>query len=677
AWAANATVTVGRASLLGTRDSLALRLGAFFAFASFASLHYATLLLHPPAARVFAVVAAATAGGGALALSGRIAWPAPLVRALRALVVLVVLCLGLLAIGVPARLLLAGHWATLAHDAHRGLDDLAGWLWPYRDGHAWARVTVLAVLPVGLLTAAGLCFWPSARAVGARRLAGLSLLIAIFITGAANERGPASGFQGVALLALVAAWLWLPTLGPTDVNRAARWLLACGALALGAAPALGPRGPWIDYRAWSPLALEISFQWDQLYGPIPWSRSTATMFEITRPIPGPVKVTSLDRFDGVRFLRSYAAPGSSTLDLPGQPGAGRWYQRATVTVAALRSNLVLSTGLPVSIRWLSAHSKTAIRGADGTTVLPSTLSSGERYSVISYVPAPTSAALRRAPRRFPRAYLPYAQFELPSAPASAGAVANRSAEARASARRVAVLGAPAPGRTPASDPAIARRIEASPYGPMFALARRIAAGARTDYDIAQRIQRFLLANYSYDETVPVERYPLESFLFRDRRGYCQQFSGAMTLMLRMDGVPARVAAGFGPGIYRPASGDWLVRALDAHSWVEVYFSGVGWVGFDPTPPRAVVSSHHGLAPSSSGPPSVRTHPGAGVEHGHAASVLARGRLRRRGSRSPWLIAAAALAGLLASGLLCSWLAGARRLRRALAGDATGAVAELH
>ena len=78
-------------------------------------------------------------------------------------------------------------------------------------------------------------------------------------------------------------------------------------------------------------------------------------------------------------------------------------------------------------------------------------------------------------------------------------------------------------------------------------------------------------------------YPLNAFLFRDKFGYCQQFSGAMALMLRMAGIPARVAAGFAPGSLNRDTGEYRVRDLDAHSWVEVYFNGIGWVTFDPTP----------------------------------------------------------------------------------------------
>jgi transglutaminase-like putative cysteine protease len=80
------------------------------------------------------------------------------------------------------------------------------------------------------------------------------------------------------------------------------------------------------------------------------------------------------------------------------------------------------------------------------------------------------------------------------------------------------------------------------------------------------------------------------FLYEDERGYCQQFSGAMALMLRMAGIPAQVAAGFSPGSYNKDTREYRVRDLDAHSWVEVWFTGIGWVPFDPTPARSPAAS---------------------------------------------------------------------------------------
>jgi transglutaminase-like putative cysteine protease len=405
------------------------------------------------------------------------------------------------------------------------------------------------------------------------------------------------------------------------------------------------------------------------------------MFEVAEHRPALLRVTSLDRFDGLRFLRSDSPPGSPALDLGRAPGEDRWYERATFTVGALSSSLLVSgAGTPVQARWLSAGAQSMHRESDGTTVFATTPTQGNRYEVSSYAPTPTAAALRRAPPRFPRAYLPYAQFELPNASASALRPADLRAEERARPSPASLVGASAPGRTPASDPAIARRIETSPYGPMFALARRLALGARTGYDVAERIERFLLAGYAYGENVPRRRYPLEAFLFGDARGYCQQFSGAMTLMLRMDGIPARVAAGFAPGIYNPRTARWRVRALDAHSWVEVYFSEIGWVPFDPTPPRPAPSSlaaGGGLVSSANG-----THGGGrglhGGVHGSGPAALgsARPGPRGPGGASSWLLAAIGLAALLALLAACWWIAGARRLRRALAGDASGAVAEL-
>ncbi len=69
---------------------------------------------------------------------------------------------------------------------------------------------------------------------------------------------------------------------------------------------------------------------------------------------------------------------------------------------------------------------------------------------------------------------------------------------------------------------------------------------------------------------------------RQRRGYCEQYAGAMAVMVRLAGMPARVALGYTPGT-RQDDGTFLITSDDAHAWVEVYFNGQGWVPFDPTP----------------------------------------------------------------------------------------------
>ncbi len=101
--------------------------------------------------------------------------------------------------------------------------------------------------------------------------------------------------------------------------------------------------------------------------------------------------------------------------------------------------------------------------------------------------------------------------------------------------------------------------------------------------------RYLAHGYTYNQNPPLTGYPLETFLFSHKAGYCQQFSGSMALLLRMAGIPARVASGFTSGD-QDATGEWVVSDLNAHAWVEVWFPTYGWVRFDPTPPVAPARS---------------------------------------------------------------------------------------
>ena len=125
---------------------------------------------------------------------------------------------------------------------------------------------------------------------------------------------------------------------------------------------------------------------------------------------------------------------------------------------------------------------------------------------------------------------------------------------------------------------------------MYDLAQRLTSDQPTAYAAVKNVERYLQNRFTYAERVPTRPLPLMGFLYDDKRGYCQQFSGAMALMLRMAGIPARVAAGFSPGSYNKDTQEYRVRDLDAHSWVEVWFTGIGWVPFDPTPARSPAQS---------------------------------------------------------------------------------------
>jgi hypothetical protein len=118
-----------------------------------------------------------------------------------------------------------------------------------------------------------------------------------------------------------------------------------------------------------------------------------------------------------------------------------------------------------------------------------------------------------------------------------------------------------------------------------ALADELAAGATSTYEVVDRYQRWLAANVEYDLDAPLPdpgEDAVHEFLFDSRRGFCEQIATALAIMLRSQGVPARIATGYIPGERDRVTGVFEVRASDAHAWVEVWFPESGWQSFDPT-----------------------------------------------------------------------------------------------
>ena len=111
------------------------------------------------------------------------------------------------------------------------------------------------------------------------------------------------------------------------------------------------------------------------------------------------------------------------------------------------------------------------------------------------------------------------------------------------------------------------------------------AGEGTPAQKATRIESHLRQEYRYSLETPAKPAAdlVSDFLFNTRRGYCEYFASAMAVMARSVGVPARVATGFGPGYFNPLSGQYVIRASEAHAWVEAWIEGQGWRTFDPTP----------------------------------------------------------------------------------------------
>jgi transglutaminase-like putative cysteine protease len=127
------------------------------------------------------------------------------------------------------------------------------------------------------------------------------------------------------------------------------------------------------------------------------------------------------------------------------------------------------------------------------------------------------------------------------------------------------------------------------------------ADADTPYEVAEAVEGWLEANkgYSLDVERP-ESDVADTFLFEMNEGYCTYFATSMTTMLRSQGIPARFVVGYTRG-ERGDDGDWVVRGLDSHAWVEVYVPDAGWIRFDPTPATARTDAEQERLDDADGP----------------------------------------------------------------------------
>src|SRR5262249_6923729 len=128
-------------------------------------------------------------------------------------------------------------------------------------------------------------------------------------------------------------------------------------------------------------------------------------------------------------------------------------------------------------------------------------------------------------------------------------------------------------RLPAVDPRVAQ------------LAADVTAAGKNNYDRASALENYLRTRYGYTLQLPrtQPRDPIANFLFERKQGHCEYFASAMAVMLRTLDIPSRVVNGFRTDEFNDLTGNYVVRAKDAHAWVEAYFPGYGWQTFDPTP----------------------------------------------------------------------------------------------
>ncbi|RWZ61133.1 DUF4129 domain-containing protein [Labedella populi] len=278
-----------------------------------------------------------------------------------------------------------------------------------------------------------------------------------------------------------------------------------------------------------------------------------------------LRLLTLDRFEGAQWSASGEHPTVAQTDgerlaVPGLT-SGVAIEEATVDVEITG---LVGDLLPVPFPSVAVA---GLRGewewdTDGLTVSSGSSSvEGQEYSVTALVIEPTADLLRAAPDDVPDAVAPF--LDLPDdVPETVSRVFDE-----------------------------------------------VTAGSATRYDAAYAIQEYLRTEFAYSVSTPIDDgYNGDGFeaiaqFLEARSGYCVHFASAMAILSRMAGIPARVSLGYLPGD-RVGSDDgfvaYRVGSNDLHSWPELYFAGVGWVPFEPTPGRGSVPAYAIDASNDSG-----------------------------------------------------------------------------
>jgi transglutaminase-like putative cysteine protease len=618
-----------------------IRLAAFAGLVAYGLLRWATLVSPVPTWRLiglFGLAVILVAAVPALRPWGR---TAPVVLA-------VVLCLFALPMaGLPWHLFAHVRIAVSARHIEHGLAGLPGAVVPY-SGLSQNIRTVITLGAAVLVLDAAIVLAFASPGLGDLRRAGAALpLIALAVVPSTLVRPQVPYVQGLVLFALLAVFMWGDRVRRESAGTALLVAVLAGVVAAILAPRLDQHKAWVNYRAWAgtPAAARIdAFDWNQTYGPLHWPHTGHEVLTVKAGKRDYWKAEDLDYFDG----RAWVLGSSSiqtNLPSPRPSALKRWTQRIQVTIRGMRTVAVIAAGDAGQPGLIAGG---VGEGTDpGTWVASRTLGPGTTYSLDTYSPRPTAEQLGRTGAHYPVAAVSNdLTLAIPSAGIPASAYPQVNFPPFHSASQPSIF-------QPALVPNASRLVRSSPYGGVYALARELAAQSRTPYAFVASVERYLARGYRYDQNPPVSQYPLVSFLFKDKIGYCQQFSGAMALLLRMGGVPARVAAGFSPGTYDSASKEFVVTDIDAHAWVEAWFPHYGWVRFDPTPPTAPALQGQkgapivkGLAAANSGTPLAATRRVA------ASSSPAAGTHRTSsGGASPLLIIPAIVIVLLLAWVL--------------------------
>jgi transglutaminase-like putative cysteine protease len=382
-------------------------------------------------------------------------------------------------------------------------------------------------------------------------------------------------------LLLVAALILLAALRPGAGRGTGQTALVGGAILLSALVAVSSpavaKGAFLDWEQWEPFErnerqIDVSYVWDANYDGIRFPQRPTTVLTVKAPRDVPYwRATTLDSFIDHRWIQSATEIEPTAIDgrdvllddpmLPQGALDADWMEQV-VEVHALRGSHLIAASVPIAYEEGEASYYTP-----GVAYVDR-LRRGKDYRVWSYVQQPSPRQLARSRAVYPDVVSNEGQF------LGTG------------------FGSAPPFEAPGRDEAMRELFsdeDARVYQPLYDAALRVVGRPRNPYAAAVALEAWFRGSvdFSYDEQPPARPGvpPLVAFVNDHRRGYCQHFAGAMALMLRYLGIPARVGAGFTTGRYDAEEGVWTVSDTNAHTWVEVWFAGYGWLPFDPTPNR--------------------------------------------------------------------------------------------
>jgi protein-glutamine gamma-glutamyltransferase len=400
------------------------------------------------------------------------------------------------------------------------------------------------------------------------------VLFALPSTDVALGAGPARAavFLALALAALGASdrRLGRGSLVPQTLVLGTAAVVA--GLVVGSAPGV-TKAAFLGWQRWNPLArpdpsVNVQYVWNETFSDLHWPHHRTVIMDVWSPQPLYWKAAVLTRFtDGRWRLPPESVPlanqtgGQVTIppgDLPvNVTDSGTDILGVHVKVLGLADPHLVSAGQPV--RWSLPAGIRSLVDTDGVVATTGDPRRGATYSASVYAPDPTPQNLATTGTAYPPDVvdgITVAQTAVP--PFGSGGTV--------------------PPPLPPNYIAASDQVWAASN----------ADRAHDPYTAAALVEHYLRsAPFRYDLTPHLRGpAPLVGFLTRTHAGYCQMFAGAMALVLRLHGIPARVAVGFTSG--RPPQtegGPYVVTDRNAHAWVEVYFPAYGWLPFDPTPTR--------------------------------------------------------------------------------------------